>query len=503
MEYVLTSKEMQEADQYTILRYTPSIELMERAGFECFKLIKSKIKNNNKILVVCGSGGNGGDGLVIARYFFEENFDVSIYLIGSHYKKETEINLNRYKGKILKEVKDLNINDFDVIIDCILGVGVSNTLKKEYIDLIKYLNEISAYKVSIDVNSGIDSTTGESLGIAFYSNLTIAINNYKTGHFFNDGISVYDELTKVDIGIILNKDYNYAKLFDYSDFSIIFPKRNRNTNKGSYGRVALIGGNKLTPGALNLSLNALAALRGGVGYVTLCVPMSLYPIYALKNNENIYYLLSDSDGQIIFKENEISKLLNYNAIAIGMGIGTSIEIYKIIDYLLKNFTGNLLIDADGLNSLAKYGIDILKEHKCNVILTPHIKEFSRISNISINELKKDYINNAKKFAVDYNVILNLKNDISVITNGNETIINTNGNAGLAKGGSGDVLSGITLSLLNKNDNLLERVACGAFILGEAADFAIKDINEYSLIASDLSKYLIHVFNKLMNIKSAI
>lgn len=496
MEYVLTSKEMQDADAYTISNFIPSIDLMERAGLECYKIIKTRIKKTDKVLVVSGSGGNGGDGLVIARYLFNDNYDVSINLIGSHYKKETEINLERYHGKKIIDLSNEDINKFDVIIDGILGVGIKNPLKKEYIDLINKLNEVKAYKISIDVNSGVDASTGENLGTVFTSDLTIAINNYKTGHFFNDGISYYKELKKVEIGIKLNKDINYAQILNFDDYSALFPTRNRNTNKGSYGRVALIGGSKLTPGALNLSLNALAALRGGVGYATICIPKSLYSIYALKNNENIYNLLSDNDGQVIFSEEEIDKLLNYDAIAIGMGIGTSLEVYKIIEYLLKNYDGNLLIDADGLNSLAKFGIAILKNHKCNVVLTPHLKEFSRLSNISLGEIKKDYIFKAKEFSKLYRVILNLKNDISIITDGESAIINVNGNAGLAKGGSGDVLSGVTLSLLNKKTELLKRVACGAFILGEAGDIAINDINEYSLLARDLSNYLIEVFNKL-------
>lgn len=501
MEFILNSKEMQDADSYTIKNFTPSLELMEKAGTECYKVILPYINKSNNILVACGSGGNGGDGLVIARLLLENGFNPTVCMIGSYLKNETKTNFERYKGKIIQNIFNVKSDDFDIIIDSVLGVGINCALKDNYISFINKLNTLNGFKVSIDISSGIDSTNGNSLGAFFKSDLTIAINNYKTGHYFNDGIESYNRLIKVDIGISLLENHEYTKTLNLEDFCSLFPKRNRNSNKGNNGRVALIGGCKLTPGALNLSLNALAALRGGVGYATVCIPSSLYSIYALKNNENIYQLLSDNDGKIVFNEKEISKLLNYDAIAIGMGIGTSEEVYKIIKFLLANYNGNLLIDADGLNSISKFGIDILNKHSCNVILTPHLKEFSRLSGLSLDDIKLNYIDVAKAFANKYHVYLNLKNDVSVITDGNEVILNINGNAGLAKGGSGDVLSGVTLSLLNKKDNLLYRVACGAFILGRSSDFAIKDINEYSLMARDLSKYLISVFNELVGTKA--
>lgn len=495
MEYILSSKEMQESDAYTISLGTPSLELMERAGKACFDIIKKYINKDNLIIVAAGSGGNGGDGYVVSRLLLNEGYNVKVLPFGNHYKEETLINKNLYKGEYINSLDDLPSKKI-VIIDALLGVGLSKTLKDEYVDLINSINLIDAFKVSIDVNSGIDATTGFSLGAYIKSNLTIAINNFKYGHYFNEGISAYDELKVVDIQIRGKNPSFFAKSNELVDFQWIFSRRNRDSNKGTYGKVALIGGSKFTPGAINLSLNALASLRGGVGYTMVVVPKSLYPLYALRNNENIYSTLSDNDGQVIFVEEEIKKILHYDAIAIGMGIGTSFEVYKIILYLLENYTGNLLIDADGLNSLSRFGIDALSNHKCEVILTPHIKEFSRLSGLEISEIKKDYIGHAKNFAKQYDVVINLKNDVSVITDGNEVFINKNGNAGLAKGGSGDVLSGITLSLITKKDLLVERVACGAYILGKSSELAVEEINEYSLLARDLSSYLIKIINEL-------
>ncbi len=499
MEYVLTSEEMQESDAYTIKNFTPSIELMERAGKGCFEIIKEKINKKDKILVACGGGGNGGDGLVIARYLLENGYDVNVYLISRHLKNETEINLNRYKGKIVDDIYSfLGKEKITVVVDALLGVGVDSRLKDNYIELINKLNEINAYKVSVDINSGVDATSGLILGTAFKSDLTLTIEFLKTGHFLNDGKDVYKELKTVRIGINPAKPQYFSKILNKSDFKFIFEKRKENTNKGDYGRVALIGGSKLTPGALYMSDSALAALRCGVGYCTVCIPSSLYDIYALKNPENIYLCFSDKDGQIQFDKEKLDKLLHYSAILVGPGIGVNEEVYKIISYLLNNYKGNLVLDADALNSLSKYGVEILKKKVCeNVILTPHLKEFSRLINKEISEIKEKYLSFAGFFAKTYGVILNLKSNTSIITDGNEFYINVNGNAGLAKGGSGDVLSGITLGLANKNDEIVKRVACGAYLLGSSADLATLKINEYSLLARDVVEKIPEAINEII------
>ena len=486
MIYLFTAKDAQEADSYTQQKI-PAIELMERAGRECFYEIAKRIKRSDNILVISGGGGNGGDGLVIARYLYENGYNVSIFISSNHLKENTQTNLLRYKGNIVKDLLTyLSANKVDVIVDAIFGVGLSTSLKKEYIDLINTLNDIQAYKISIDINSGVDATSGKILGSAFKSDLTLSIENIKTGQIIGEGSFLYKEIKPIKIGIISANPDNLIKIIEKEDLKVLFPKRERNSNKGNYGRVALIGGNKLTPGAIELSFSALAALRCGCGYANLCVPKSLYNSYALINPENIYNLFDDDDGNIKFDKEALDKIINYSSILVGPGIGANAEVFKIIEYLLKNFKGNLVIDADGLNSLAKYGIDTLLNNVCaSITLTPHIKEFSRLSNIKIEDILLNPIAYAKEFSKKYHCILNLKNYVSIITDGNEVFLNTNGNPGLAKGGSGDVLSGITTSLLAKSDNLLLRVAGAAYILGRSADLALQDSNEYSLISRDV------------------
>ena len=168
MKKVITALEAKENDAYTISNFTPSIDLMEKAGEMSFKLIKEKIKKEEKILIVAGGGGNGGDGLVIARYLFNENYDVSIYLASNHLKEETSVNLKRYLGKIIDDL-DIYLKKYkpSVIIDALFGVGLSTKIKDSYIELINKLNQVNAYKVSIDINSGLDATSGLNLGTYF------------------------------------------------------------------------------------------------------------------------------------------------------------------------------------------------------------------------------------------------------------------------------------------------------------------------------------------------
>ena len=497
MKYILSAKEMQDSDRFTIENGTKSIELMERAGFSIFNKIKSFIPKDANILVVCGSGGNGGDGYVIARYLLKANYHVTCLVLGHHFSDDCELNKNRFLGNKVSEIKSLD--NFNCIIDAIFGVGLNKEVQGDYYKIIDSLNKTNAIKISVDVPSGLDATTGNVLGICFKCDYLYTIQNYKLGLFLNDGANYYDHVEAIDIGIS-SKDYsNFAKLYEISDFKQLFPKRKKVSNKGSYGKVALIGGSKLLMGALLLSANALAALRMGVGYSTICVPESLHSLYALKNLENTYKLIKDDDGQILFDQDFLNSILNYDVITIGMGIGTSKEVYKTIVYLLKNYKNTLIIDADGLNSLSKYGIEVLLDHECKVILTPHLKEFSRLSGYSMEELKSNLIDKVKDFARKYNLIINCKSNTSVISDGFSVNLNISGNPSLAKGGSGDVLSGITSGVVaNNTHNTVLATCCGAYILGRCAELASLKINENSIISSDIINEISNVIFEIQN-----
>jgi ADP-dependent NAD(P)H-hydrate dehydratase / NAD(P)H-hydrate epimerase len=494
MKFCVDSIISQIKDKYTIQKGTPSIELMERAGFECFKIISKFINKNNKILVVVGPGGNGGDGYVIARYLFENHYDVTVLDINESHSIDCLTNLNRYKGKTIKQIENTK---YDLVVDALFGVGLNKEVKEPQLSLIRYINNSHAKIVSIDINSGLDATTGLVLGEAVKSDLTICVQDIKAGLYLNEGRDYCMNKVLIDIGILHFDGNNYYQILENNDFKSLVLDRKSHSNKGNYGRSLIIGGSKEYLGAPLLSYTSLASLRSGSGYATLAVPKTLIPIYGVRYAEVLFSRLNDDgNGHYVFDEKEANTLLNYSSIALGMGMGISEEVYKLVCYLLLNYKGNLILDADALNSISKYGVDCLKTHICDVIISPHIKEFSRLANTEISVIERNYGGLARDFANKYNLIVLLKNNTSIITDGKTTYLNVSGSPCLAKGGSGDVLSGILCGICSTKDNLLKRVALSSYILGRSSEFCVLSIDENCVIATDVINNISNVFKEI-------
>lgn len=512
MNYVLDALTMKEADQYTILTLNiPSLKLMENAGEAIFSYIKNNIhgSKNYKYLILTGSGNNGGDGFVVGRKLLEENYKVDIFEVYKAKSNDCLYNKNLFKKDTLCHIKLLDklINKDTIVIDAIFGYGLNKNLDEYCSNFIKKVNSLEKkLLIAVDIASGINSTTGLKMNEALISDITLTLGEAKLGLFINDGKDYNKKVVRLDIGISLIEDklQTYIKILDKNNYKDLFIYRKENSNKGTYGKVSLIGGSKLTPGALKLSLLAYSSLKLGVGYSELCFPSSLKGLYDLNCPEIIYHKLkSKLNGSIKYNKNDLNKLLKSKVITIGMGIGVSKDVYKIIKYLLANFKNTLIIDADGLNSLSKYGIEILKEKReCSVVLTPHVKEFERLSGYSVNQIKVNRVNLSEEFASKYNVILVLKDNVTLITSPTkDKYLNVNGNSSLAKGGSGDLLSGIIsgCAALDSNEVLVKKVALGSYLLGRADEIALSNdqYNEYSLLASDIVKYLNDAINEII------
>ena len=279
----------------------------------------------------------------------------------------------------------------------------------------------------------------------------------------------------------------------------LLPKRKRESHKGMYGRATIVAGSLEYSGAAYLA--GAACLRSGVGYTTLFVPRGILPWYALKAPEMLLKASNDGD-RYEFNEKSMQAILDSESIAFGMGMGVSEEVAKGAEYLLKCYEGKLLLDADGLNSLAafrKEGFSVLfGNKKCDVVLTPHVKEFSRLSNIQVEDILFDPLTCAQTFAQKYAVTLLLKNACSIVTDGKSAALNVTGNSGQAKGGSGDVLSGVIAGLCATGLNSFDGARLGAYLVGKAAELGVENIGEYSLTASDLIAYLGRAFLSLMD-----
>ena len=276
-----------------------------------------------------------------------------------------------------------------------------------------------------------------------------------------------------------------------------FVNRPSDTNKGDYGYVGIMGGSLEYSGAVKLANLSASAMRAGCGVVRLIVPEGIAKAVAPYLLEQTIFPMNDNANKMVFSEEQINEALTkLKALAIGMGWGQSEEYEKILEYILGNYNIPVVIDADGLNTISKMNMDILKSTKCKVILTPHLKEFERLSKIKVEDIKKEEITIAKDFAKKYDVILLLKGPTTVVTDGEKVYLVKRGCPGMATAGSGDVLSGILVGLLGYNEPDILTVATGAYLNGLAGEIAQEKYTDISMIASDTVKCLPEAIKKI-------
>lgn len=489
---LIRKDEMLAIDKYTSLNVTSAIALMEQAGKMMAEIIIKSYKPKS-VLLLCGASGNGGDAFVCGRYLINNGIYCDAYLISNKFNKECKANYDLFKGNIFNELP--NLTKYDLIVDGLIGIGINRMLDSKYLDVINFVNSSNINIVSIDIPTGINANNGLSMGGHIKSNMCISVEYHKCGLFLNDGLDSYKSLELIKIGMVTPS--SLVHLNDIDEFKNFYPKRLRNSNKGSYNKAYIIAGSYKYPGASLISYTALSSLKMGVGYQGLAIPDVLYNAYALVNPNLMIKSLSSIDGHIKYNENDLNSFFSNQAISIGMGMDVSYDLYRSVCYLLNNYEGILIIDADAINSLAMYGVDELKNKKCDVIITPHIKEFSRLTGIDKNLILANPIDYALEFSKKYNVCLILKSASSIITDGNNLSISAFGNSALAKGGSGDMLSGILAGVCAYlNIDIYDKARLSTFILGRACEFATLNMAEecvtYKDICDNLNKVILSI-----------
>lgn len=280
----------------------------------------------------------------------------------------------------------------------------------------------------------------------------------------------------------MNKINNNTYEIKISDVKDLVKERNIDSNKGDFGKAGIYGGSIEYSGALKLAYLSLTALRSGCGISRVLVRKEILPLLGPNILEQTLCILPDYNDKFYDKLKDSIKDLD--SLAFGMGLGDDEHLVEILEFLIRNYTGNLIIDADGLNTLSRMNLNILKENRCNILLTPHLKEFSRLINKPIEEIKKDSLNLVKEFASTYNITIILKGHTTIITAGNTTYLVKTGCAGMATAGSGDVLSGILAGLLAYLNFSLLTISLGVLINGIAGCLAEKDNTDISMLASD-------------------
>lgn len=456
-------------------------ELMQNAGKTCAnEILKNYNCTNKKVAVICGNGNNGGDGFVVAKELKENGANVTVVLpLGKPITETAKYYFDKLEDtKITTEFS----GEFDIIIDALFGIGLNRELSENICNLLTKLNLCNAVKIAIDIPSGIEADSGKVLGTAFKADLTVTFIAYKPCFFLPLGNEYCGKVVVADIGV---------KLTDYS-FTINqkpeTKKRSKNSHKGTFGTALIICGSYGMAGAAILA--ARAALRSGVGIAKVVVCDSIYQTLTLGVPEAVCIPVNQNSlGTLTSELPPSSAFQKTTAVLFGCGVGLNNDTETLLKNLIQTVDVPFVIDADGINALAS-SIDILKNSKAPIILTPHPAEMARLCKITVAEVEENRIEVAKNLATKHNCFVVLKGANTIIASPNgEICINANGNPSLAKGGSGDALAGVIVSLLAQGLPVFEAVKAAVYLHSEAADKALNKRHEYSILASDIIEEL--------------
>ncbi len=485
MRNLLTNEQMRKVDAFA-MRKVSGLELMERAGQAVFERVVTLLKTRKgRAVCVCGGGNNGGDGFVVARLLLVNGYDVRVVCCAQKFSEETRINREKYLSLGGEILTDMPTGEVSVVIDCVLGTGFSGGLRSDALALVEGINKqkkLGSYVVSVDIPSGICGDNGLG-GVFVYADETLCVGEEKLGVRLMNGLDGAGDVRTLDIGLNGFEDENYVQLIEKADVQKLLPKRNRNSHKGNYGKVAILGGSEQYFGAGCLS--CLSALKSGVGYTAWFLPKDLLRSVFLKIPEALL-ISTNEGGRYAFNEETCQKLCGYDSIALGMGLGVSEAVYKTVLYLFENYQGKLLLDADGINSLAKFGSidDFLKVKNCEVVITPHAKEFSRLTGVSVADLQVEPLKYGMEFTNKYPITLLMKGASTLVFKRGKAVLSVTGCSAQAKGGSGDVLSGLIAGLCAQGADCFAGAILGSYLLGVSAEISAKNGSEYSAIPTD-------------------
>lgn len=491
--YILKSSEIYSMEHSAKeMGYTEDI-LMENAGTAVYNLVKKVAKKYYKIVVLAGPGNNGGDAFVTARHLLQDNYNVHIYYTGddNNYKLSSKTNLEILKNICipLKSFDEINsLDEYDIIIDGLFGIGLKREVQGIYEKIITMANKSKAVKISIDIPSGLYADNAFVDNNVINADYTVTFSCLKYCLCLYPAKKYAGKIKVADITIPKKhiEKYEHSILINKKN-KPDFKKREKDAHKGTFGRVVSIGGSINMAGALKIA--AISALKSGCGLVTVMHPNELHRNF-----------ISDIP-EIMTKEFDyncpyaVYEFINTNAscAAIGNGMTQQENIKEFICNVIYNINKPLVIDADGINNI---NLDILSKIKVDTVITPHLKEFARLLNCTVEEIIKNKVSMAKEFAEKYNVTLVLKSADTIIAVPNKNVYILNeGNTALSKGGSGDALAGLIVSYIAQGYSIEHACILAVYTLGRAAKYAVKKNHPSSLLITDIIKYYKKVYNE--------
>lgn len=502
--YIVTSPQMAAAEAACVERRgIRLLDLMESAGCACAGIITAQSKNAKTALIVCGKGKNAGDGFVIARKLTEAGCRVTVLLAcGAPRAEDSLAMLSLLDGRKVEIVKYEDnaaemtslIENSDIIVDCIFGTGFTGALDSELSALVTLLNAGKAVKYSIDAPSGMRCDEAAHDGVTMLPDATIAIAALKFTHVIKPECELCGRIEVADIGIS-EEDYiaagiSTATVIENNEIKALLPARPSVSNKGTFGHALSICGSKNMQGAAVIA--ASGALRLGAGLVTAAFPESAYAPIAAKLTEPLLLPLP-CDEQGFFAQGALTQLLaaqqKATAVLLGCGLGLTEDTKKLVFSLIERAEKPMIIDADGINAVA-CNIDILKAAGASLILTPHPGEMSRLCGKSIAEILENPIEIAGEFAQKYSVTVVLKTANTVVCSPKKPIyINSTGNSGLARGGSGDLLAGMVLGLLAQGLKPYDAAKAAVYLHGLCADKYAAKAAKRAFLPTELARFL--------------
>ncbi|MEO0079197.1 MAG: NAD(P)H-hydrate dehydratase [candidate division WOR-3 bacterium] len=509
---LVTAVEMTAIDRRAVSEHgITNLTLMENAGRAVAESLEKEVGSlvARTVLVVCGTGNNGGDGLVAARHLAKLGAVVSCVLLGkvSQLKPEPKTNaeLLAEAGVSLREVTSPDelpslFQNQEVVIDAIFGTGLSRPPEGIYAEAIRLINRSKALVVAIDIPSGVDSDTGKVYEPAVRAQLTITMGLPKIGLYFYPGRGHVGRLRIAEIG------YPKQLLEDGADTFLVdddyvrehLPHRPADGHKGTFGTCLLVCGSASYSGAACLA--GMATVRSGCGLVVIGFPKSLSDIIGSRVIEAVKLPLPETQsGSISYSALEpiLEHAAEADCLAIGPGITTHPSSKRLVRELLRRVQNPVVVDADGINSLAE-DLKSLAQAKAQLVLTPHPGELGRLINRPAAEVNADRIKTARSFAQEHRLVLLLKGAPTVIgAPDGRLFLNPTGNSGLASGGTGDVLTGLLAGLVAQGAPPLDAAIIAAFLHGRAADIAAGELTEFCLAATDLLHYLPRAFHSLL------
>ena len=505
---VLTKNQSVELDKISIENYSvgQSVLMASAAdsivsGVEKYSLL---VNNKPRILILCGKGNNGGDAICSAIILFKKKYDLHVHFIIE--KNDIIGESSRYhdqyaelSGSVSYGFEFIQYDGFDLLIDGIIGIGFRDNLKENLIPWINWINQSDMYTISVDIPSGLNANNGLASPIAVIANSTITFGYSKIGLYLADGMDYAGEIKVADIGFpkaaLDDTGGIECNLFKSREVKEILVKVPSNTYKQDRGKVLIIAGSTGMTGAAVLS--TYGALRSGAGVsVTVC-PSSLSNIYEKYILEGMTFSCED-DGKGYLSIHNYDKIMEKvewaDSLVIGPGLGLDEETIQLVIKLINTINKPIVLDADGLACFNQ-----LTGPLDNLVITPHLGEFSKILNMERKKIISDFIHTVEGFMNTYTGVALIKHVPACVAYGNQLSLNSTGNPGLATAGSGDVLSGMIASFISQKMNNYDACRLSSYLHGKAADNLIKNRGHRGLIASDLPLELAGVISEYENI----